>query len=149
MNQNPTDPVLYLSIKEEAKKRFRSWPSAYGSGWVVKTYKDRFRETYGSRKKPFLSPKTTKGLLTRWYKEIWINVCELPKIVPCGRTSNNSKKYWKDFPYCRPLYRITDKTPVTAMELSKKEIKERCKLKKKTPQKRLLRKSSSGRTKET
>lgn len=140
MNQNPTDLPLYLSVREEAKKRFRSWPSAYASGWVVKTYKDRFRERYSSRKKPFLSPKSTKGKLTRWYKEIWINVCELPKIVPCGR--KKEKKYWKDFPYCRPLYRITNKTPVTATELTQKEIRERCKLKKKSPKKRLLRTSS-------
>ncbi len=147
MNQHPSDPILYLNIKEEAKQRFRSWPSAYASGWLIKTYKDRFRETYGSQKKPFLSKKSFQGRLTRWYREIWINVCELPKIVPCGRHPNESKKYWKDFPYCRPLYRITNKTPKTAMELSSKEIRERCKLKKKKPQKRLLRKSSSGRTK--
>ena len=148
MNQSPADPLLYLSIKEEAMKRFRSWPSAYGSGWVVKTYKDRFREQYGSRKKPFLSAKSGKGLLARWYKEIWINICELPKIVPCGRKSESSKKYWKDFPYCRPLHRITKKTPGTALELGKEEIKTRCHLKKKKPKKRLLRQSSSGQTKE-
>lgn len=37
----PTNPELYSRVKSEAKSKFKSWPSAYGSAWLVKTYKNR------------------------------------------------------------------------------------------------------------
>ena len=37
----PTNPSLYARVKAEAKRKFKSWPSAYGSAWLVKTYKSR------------------------------------------------------------------------------------------------------------
>lgn len=128
----PANPKLYAQVKKEAKKRFRSWPSAYGSGWLVAEYKRRGGTYKGSK------PKQTTGI-ARWFDlEKWINVCYLPKIVPCGRPAGLSKtQYWKKFPYCRPLYRATSKTPRTAKEISKAELKRRCSMKRKSP-KRIL-----------
>jgi hypothetical protein len=60
-------------------------------------------------------------------------VCKLPKIVPCGR----SKAKWKNYPYCRPRKRINKSTPKTARELSKAEIKRRCRTKRRSPKKRV------------
>jgi hypothetical protein len=37
----PTNPGLYSRVKSEAKSKFDRWPSAYGSAWLVKTYKSR------------------------------------------------------------------------------------------------------------
>lgn len=37
----PTNPQLYSRVKSEAKQKFDRWPSAYGSAWLVKTYKQR------------------------------------------------------------------------------------------------------------
>ena len=37
----PTNPALYSRVKAEAKSKFDRWPSAYGSAWLVKTYKSR------------------------------------------------------------------------------------------------------------
>jgi hypothetical protein len=37
----PTNPALYSRVKSEAKQKFDRWPSAYGSAWLVKTYKKR------------------------------------------------------------------------------------------------------------
>jgi hypothetical protein len=37
----PTNPGLYSRVKSEAKSKFDTWPSAYGSAWLVKTYKSR------------------------------------------------------------------------------------------------------------
>jgi hypothetical protein len=37
----PTDKDLYNRVKSEAKKKFDRWPSAYGSAWLVKEYKER------------------------------------------------------------------------------------------------------------
>lgn len=128
----PADSELYAKVKKEAMKRFKSWPSAYGSGWLVAEYKRRGGTYKGSK------PRKTSGI-ARWFElEKWINVCYLPKIVPCGRPGGlNKSHYWKKFPYCRPLNRATSKTPRTAKELSKAELKRRCSLKRKTP-KRIL-----------
>ena len=41
MANKPTNPQLYSRVKAEAKKKFDRWPSAYGSSWLVKTYKER------------------------------------------------------------------------------------------------------------
>ena len=41
MASKPKNPALYSRVKSEAKKKFKSWPSAYGSAWLVKTYKKR------------------------------------------------------------------------------------------------------------
>lgn len=122
----PKNKKLYGQVIADAKKRFKVWPSAYASGWVVRRYKE-LGGTYQTTQKE----NTT---LDRWFKQEWVNVCELPKIVPCGR----SKASMKDYPYCRPLKRITKDTPKTARELTLKEIGKRCEKKKKNPTKRIL-----------
>lgn len=128
MSSIPANPSLYKKITEEAKQKFKVWPSAYASGWLVKEYKRR-GGTYKKKKaQKSISP------LARWYEEQWINVCQLPKIVPCGR----SKSSWEDYPYCRPRKRISPETPKTAEELSPTQIKERCKTKKKNPKSRII-----------
>lgn len=37
----PVDSKLYSRVKTEAKKKFRVFPSAYASAWIVKEYKKR------------------------------------------------------------------------------------------------------------
>ena len=37
----PKNKALYSKVKSEAKRKFKTWPSAYGSAWLVKTYKAR------------------------------------------------------------------------------------------------------------
>jgi len=41
MASKPKNPALYSKVKSEAKRKFKTWPSAYGSAWLVKTYKAR------------------------------------------------------------------------------------------------------------
>lgn len=121
----PKNKSLYEKVKKEAKEKFKVWPSAYASGWLVKEYKRRGGLFQGdASEKP----------LARWYQEKWIDVCELPNIVPCGR----SKASWKDYPYCRPLKKVSKKTPKTAEELTTQEIQKRCEKKKKNPKTRIL-----------
>lgn len=122
----PLNKKLYDRVVADAKKRFQVWPSAYASGWVVRRYK----ELGGTYKTPGKKGTTS---LNRWYKEKWVNVCELPKIVACGR----KKASMTDYPYCRPLKRITNDTPKTAGQLTSQQIKERCARKKKNPTKRI------------
>lgn len=161
----PVNKSLYEKVKNEAKKRFEVWPSAYGSGWLVREYKKRggrYRDLSRSKgkkstriKKSNLKSKrrssrksvrkskrksrrrsvrkSTKRGLTRWFDEEWIDVCKLPKKVPCGRGESRRKNY----PYCRPSRRINSKTPVLAQTLSKSEIKRRCSRKRRNPYKRI------------
>jgi len=37
----PLDRDLYEEVKAEAKRKFKVWPSAYASGWLVQEYKRR------------------------------------------------------------------------------------------------------------
>jgi len=37
----PKNKSLYNRVKAEAKKKFKAFPSAYASAWIVKTYKKR------------------------------------------------------------------------------------------------------------
>ena len=122
----PVNKSLYSKVKAEAKRRFKVWPSAYGSGWLVREYKKRGGKYRGSSSKKSKSKKSyqqrSKGKgLTRWFDEKWINICKLPKKVACGRSKSSKKNY----PYCRPSKRINSKTPTIASELSKSEIKRR------------------------
>lgn len=70
-------------------------------------------------------------------KEEWINVCKLPKKIPCGR-SKLSENWKKNYPYCRPSKKITSKTPVLASKLKKSQIDKLCKRKRKSPMKRVI-----------
>lgn len=148
MTNVPTNEKLYEKVKKEAKRKFKVWPSAYASGWLVKTYKQRggkYKKTSPKRKsrrrrsvKMRYSKKKTsrrKTGLGRWFSEEWIDVCQLPKIVPCGRKSarNSNRKY----PYCRPRYKITSKSPRVSNTFSKAEIERRCKKKRRNPSKRV------------
>ena len=45
----PTNKKLYARVKAEAKKKFKVWPSAYGSAWLTKTYKARGGGYSGSK----------------------------------------------------------------------------------------------------
>jgi hypothetical protein len=146
----PVNMSLYNRVKSEAKRKFKVWPSAYASGWLVAEYKRRGGKYRGYQSSPKTrtkrspktrtkrSPKTrTKRSpnrkrssgIARWFEEKWIDVCKLPRIVPCGR----KKSSWKNYPYCRPLKRISSKTPRTARELSQAEIQRKCRQKKRSP----------------
>lgn len=92
---------LYNQVKKEANKIYGK-PSAYKSGWIVKTYKHR-GGTYTDDAKP----KT----LERWFEEEW------------GDIGN------KDYPVYRPFKRITKDTPLTASEIDPKHAEQQIKLK--------------------
>ena len=128
----PVNLRLYEKVKDEAKRKFDVYPSIYANSWVVREYKKRGGKYSGKR-------NTNQGLL-RWYREEWIDVCRLPELVPCGRpiTELSISKWKKTYPYCRPRYKVSEKTPKTVRKLSPKEIKKRCKKKKSSPYDRIL-----------
>ena len=130
--KNVKNPKLYKKIKSKIRKDVdknnRQW-GAYDSGRLVKEYK-KAGGTYTGK-------KSKNSPLNRWYKEKWINVCQLPKKVPCGRPKIVLKSWKKKFPYCRPSIRVTKSTPKTSKELTTGQIKSRCKKKKLNPTKRI------------
>jgi hypothetical protein len=116
---------------------------------LSKRYFEKLKKDTVKKRKEKTNYKSQSNL-NRWFKEEWIDVCQLPKIVKCGRDKAN----WKDYPYCRPLKRINKSTPKTANELTKNkstpktaneltkaEIKKRCAKKKQKPKSRILPKS--------
>jgi len=137
----PINTALYNKVKQEAKRKFDVYPSIYANSWVVREYKKRGGKYSGKR-------SSKQGLL-RWYDEQWIDVCQLPRKVKCGRPSTSIKDWKKTYPYCRPLRKVTSKTPRTALSISKRERDRICKKKKKSPRKRMksLRKRSTKKRK--
>ena len=63
--------------------------------------------------------KTQKGAdLKRWFKEEWVDV---RSGKPCGRQAGEKR----GTPYCRPSKRVSERTPVTASEISEGQKKKR------------------------
>ena len=123
----PTNMKLYNKVKSDAKRKFDSFPSAYASSWIVREYKKRGGKYSGSR-------KSRDSDLSNWFREEWINICKLPKKVPCGRKSAGRNS---DYPYCRPSVMVNYRTPKLASELSKSELKRRCSRKRRIPSRRI------------
>ena len=95
------NPELYKRAKEIADAKYAK-PSAYKSGFIVKTYKD-MGGTYTDDKKP--------KKLARWYKEDWKDIGG------------------KEYPVYRPTKRITKDTPLTVAEIDPKQAKKQIALK--------------------
>ena len=70
----PVNKTLYNKIKSQAKRKFKKWPSAYGSAWLVKEYKRQGGKYKGGS-------KSKSSGISRWMEEKWIDVCKLPKKV--------------------------------------------------------------------
>ena len=125
----PVNTRLYSKVKDDAKKKFKRWPSLYGSAWLSKEYTRRggkWRSNNSKSKKISKRPtrksptQATSGV-NRWFREQWIQV--IPYLtkgqkIACGSKKDAAKA-------CRPLKRITDKTPITIPELIKLHGKEK------------------------
>jgi hypothetical protein len=103
----PLDKELYEQVRKYADLVYDK-PSAYKSGFIVKTYKE-----YGGKYKG----KPDNEGLDRWFDEKWEDI------------GNDEDKY----PTFRPTIRVSDKTPITKGELDydekRKKIKEKQKIK--------------------
>ena len=114
MKNTPSDAKLYASVKKQVFQK-NQVNSAYRSGLLVKTYKNKYYEKYGNIGTPY---KTTPNLnkkeepqgLVRWFMEKWTN-------------QDNQTGYTKVGDIYRPTKRITKKTPKTFKELTKDDIK--------------------------
>jgi len=99
----PVNKELYEAVKEYANIVYNK-PSAYKSGFIVKTYK-KLGGTYKEDHK--------EHDLERWYEEIWQDVGN------------------KEYPVYRPTIRVNKKTPLTVDEIDRQNLKSQIKLKQK------------------
>ena len=113
----PKDQKLYDSVKKSIYKKIPKH-SAYRSGLLVKTYKERYKKKYGAGSAYKGTKNKNKGL-GRWFKEDWKN-------------QRGGKGYKKKGDIYRPTKRVTKDKQVTMKELSKKEKEKAMKEKKKT-----------------
>ena len=95
------DKKLYEKAKKIADDIYEK-PSAYKSGFIVKTYK-----SMGGRYKDDNEEKDLK----RWFKEEWKDIGG------------------KEYPVYRPTKRINKNTPLTDKEIDKEQLKEQIELK--------------------
>jgi len=115
----PKDPQLYAKVKAEADRLFLAPTSAYKSGWIVRTYKDRGGKYKSQSQTPNKKQEKVPTGLKRWFAEKWINLRSKQPDQPCGRPRATEKGI---YPLCRPSIRVTKDTPVTASELTQKQI---------------------------
>jgi hypothetical protein len=83
------NPDLYEIAKQIANSKYEK-PSAYKSGFIVKTYKQLGGTYSGNKERP----------LKRWFDEKWMDVGG------------------KDYPVFRPTVRVNKKTPLLPSEIS-------------------------------
>ena len=103
---------LYRKVKEEILNKYPKH-SAYRSMLIIKEYKKRGGEIDEKKEK--------KSGLNRWLKEEWVNVyayLKENKKISCGKNEYIKKSA------CRPLTKISQKTPITINELLKLHSKE-------------------------
>lgn len=118
MSPEPSNKKLYSQIKKEADSVFSSKTGVYKSSWIVKQYIKRGGKYTGNK------PKNTG--LKRWYKEIWVDISrpikqDDGKIIGyknCGRNSQKDPNY----PLCRPIKRVSSKTPLTVSEIDTSKL---------------------------
>jgi hypothetical protein len=98
----PKNMKLYEEVKAYADTVYKK-PSAYKSGFIVKTYKQRGGTYEGNGERP----------LDRWFKEKWSDVGG------------------KAYPVYRPTKRISAKTPLLASEINTVNLREQIQKKQK------------------
>lgn len=103
----PRDKALYERVKQNIYKKHPKH-SAYRSGLLVQAYKKEYTKT--RKGSPYTGQKNKTSGLGRWYAEEW-------------RNQRGGVGYQYKSDVYRPTKRITNKTPTTYRELSKKELK--------------------------
>jgi hypothetical protein len=77
------------------------WPSAYASGYVVKTYKEMYKKKHGSLSGAFKGgdgEEMHADDLDKWFKEKWVRIGANGEILgPCGAREEKEGK-----PKCLP-----------------------------------------------
>jgi phage-related protein (TIGR01555 family) len=95
-----TDKELHSRAVSAAKAKFKVWPSAYASGYVVQQYKQMYKKKHGSLSGAFKSDEGELHAddLDKWFKEKWVRIGANGEILgPCGAREEKEGK-----PKCLP-----------------------------------------------
>lgn len=96
-----SDKELHSRATAAAKAKFKVWPSAYASGYVVKTYKEMYKKKHGSLSGAFKGgdgEEMHADDLDKWFKEKWVRIGANGEILgPCGGREEKEGK-----PKCLP-----------------------------------------------
>ena len=95
-----TDKELHSRAVSAAKSKFKVWPSAYASGYVVQQYKQMYEKKHGSLSGAFKSDEQELHAddLDQWFKEKWVRIGANGEILgPCGAREEKEGK-----PKCLP-----------------------------------------------
>jgi phage-related protein (TIGR01555 family) len=95
-----TDKELHSRAVSAAKTKFKVWPSAYASGYVVQQYKQMYKKKHGSLSGAFKSDEQELHAddLDQWFKEKWVRIGANGEILgPCGAREEKEGK-----PKCLP-----------------------------------------------
>jgi len=94
------DKELHQRAVSAAKAKFKVWPSAYASGYVVQQYKRMYKEKHGSTSGAFKGDagEIHADDLDKWFKEEWVRIGANGEIMgPCGARKEREGK-----PKCLP-----------------------------------------------
>jgi len=95
-----TDKSLHSQAVSAAKSKFKVWPSAYASGYVVQKYKEMYKKKHGSLSGAFKAGDEDIHAddLDKWFKEKWVRIGANGEIMgPCGGREEKEGK-----PKCLP-----------------------------------------------
>lgn len=96
-----TDKSLHNAAVAAAKSKFKVWPSAYASGYVVQHYKAAYKKKHGSLSGAFKNDggeELHADDLDKWFKEEWVRIGANGEILgPCGARGEEEGK-----PKCLP-----------------------------------------------
>ena len=95
-----TDKELHQRAVSTAKTKFKVWPSAYASGYVVQQYKQMYKQKHGSLSGAFKANDQDLHAddLAQWFKEEWVRIGGNGEIIgPCGGREEKEGK-----PKCLP-----------------------------------------------
>lgn len=108
-NNEPTNPQLWMQAKNQAKRRFTVYPSAYANAWAARWYKEHgggWKEA-SSPPTETKDPRAVQKDLREWFKEEWVDISKPirknGKIVgyeACGRGEASSDE--GGYPKCLP-----------------------------------------------
>jgi len=94
------DKSLHSAAVAAAKSKFKVWPSAYASGYVVQHYKAAYKKKHGSLSGAFKNDEGEVHAddLEKWFKEEWVRIGANGEIIgPCGAREEKEGK-----PKCLP-----------------------------------------------
>lgn len=95
-----SDKDLHSRAVSAAKTKFKVWPSAYASGYVVQQYKQMYKRKHGSLSGAFKGDEGEIHAddLDKWFKEKWVRIGANGEILgPCGAREEKEGK-----PKCLP-----------------------------------------------